>query len=125
MTMTSQTDLGDDVPWASLKWSVTLRDADGDVDLSMGQALQVFAAVELDRVVGLDDVRRAIGRPGLWPALMDGARGLRPQDAPGDMTIREVLSRLGMTGVAWHFSRGKRQSDASLRETLAQLRGAA
>jgi len=114
------------VPWHCLKWSVTLRDQDGDVDLTMGQALQVFAAVELGRVLNLGDVRRALAGGGaLWPHLMAGARGLRPGDAAGDMHVRDIAKVLGVTGGEWHFSRGQAGAEASLREALAQLQGAA
>lgn len=120
------TDVGDAVPWASLKWGLTVRDERGDVDLSMGQALSVFAAVELDRVQSLGEVRRALTKAhdsgSFWAALMDGARGLKPADAPGDMTLRQCFARLGVVGAEWHFAGGKRQAEEGLRQVLKALK---
>lgn len=119
--MTSKTDFGDDVPWSTLKWRLTLRDARGEVTLGMGQALQVFAAVELDRVWSLDDVRRALGAPSFWRALCDGANGLRPQDADGEMHLTEIYRRLSLVGAHYAFERSKSQQVASLAEALGDL----
>ncbi len=116
------------MPWSCLKWRQTLRDGRGDVDLSMGQALRVYAATELGRVTSLDDVRRAIryaDQDEYWRSLMAGARGLRQRDAAGDMTLREIFRTLRVTGVAWHFSRGASAARADALATLASIKGAA
>ena len=116
--------VGDRVPWSSLKWTVTLHDARGPVSLSMGQTLMVFAAVELDRVWSLDDVRRAQARAKssgeFWAVLVQGARGLRPDEAGGDMTIAECFERLKVVSAQWSFGRGREQSRRELAEALAE-----
>jgi hypothetical protein len=120
--------IGDDVPWCSLRWSLTLTDAKGRVELRMGEALQVFAAVELDRVHSLDDVRRARGRAasiGFWAALMDGARGLKPDDAAGEMTVRDILARLGVVAVEWSHDRTAADVARGVATALEKLKGAA
>lgn len=114
--------MGDDVPWRALTWSVTLTDARGSVDLTMGQALQVFAAVELDRVWSLDDIRRAVSAPAFWPALVNGAGGLRPDDARGDMRLPAIFERLRLVAVEWHPWEPASAREVRARETIARLR---
>lgn len=121
MTSQTATDFGDDVPWSSLKWGLTLRDARGEVTLGMGQALQVFAAVELDRVWSLDSVRRALGAKSFWRSLCDGADGLTPHDAPGEMHLTEVYRRLSLVGARYVFEQTQSQQAASLKEALGKL----
>lgn len=114
--------IGDDVPWCALEWTLELADDKGPVSLSMGQALRVFAAVELGRTTSLDDVRRALGARDPWAALMAGANGLRMGDAPREMTIREVFRRLGVTGAWWDFGQTKAQREASAKAAVERLR---
>lgn len=114
--------IGDDVPWGALEWTLELVDDAGSVSLTMGQALRVFAAVELGRVASLADVRRALGARDLWAALVAGATGLRVGDAPREMTIREVFGRLGVTGARWNFGQTKAQREASAKAAVERLR---
>lgn len=117
--------IGDDVPWCALKWSLTIYDAAGPVDLTMAQTLAVFAAVELDRVWSLDDVRKAMQGRELWAGLMAGANGLRPADAPGGMTMRAIFARLGAVRVEWHVHQTRAAQQASATAAVERLRSEA
>lgn len=121
--MTEQ--IGDDVPWCALKWSLTVYDPAGPVDLTMAQTLSVFAAVELDRVWSLDDVRKALQAREFWPGLMAGAGGLRPGDAPGEMTMRAIFERLGAVRVEWHVHQTRAAQQASATAAVERLRSEA
>lgn len=104
-----------DLPEADLRWSeLLLRNADGRVSylapwcatirvdgrehtLSATEWLMLCAAAELDRVWPAD-LRRLLRRRRdsaiSWASMMDGALGLTPKDAAGDMPIREVFARV-------------------------------
>lgn len=76
----------------------------GKRDVARHELLDVCAATELGRLdAGLlarvyDAARRGRGRgrPMPWRELLDGATGYRREDAPGDLSIGEVLERLGL-----------------------------
>ena len=120
--------MGDLVPWRDMiaapeGWSSVLDDGRGElVELTRRQTLAVFAAVELDRVHSLDDVRVALRGKGFWRRLMAGAVGLRVEDAPGDMLVRDVLARLGVTRVEWVMPGDEDVAREEAREMIARLR---
>lgn len=79
---------------------VAVRDSLGvEHVLSSGELLDLCAAVELDRVFPKDAAallaRRKYSRKAwTWADLMDGARGLTPSDAPGELSIGECMRRV-------------------------------
>lgn len=111
-------------------WTMTLRSGlTGEVTLTGGEVRDLCLAIELDRVTSADVVallteRRITGRPLEWCSelrrgrsdLMDGARGLRREDAPGELTVTAALARVGVEVLRWDMAA------ASPREALAKVR---
>lgn len=104
------------IPWRDLTgsglapWTLTVRSPfTGEVTISASEALDLCAAIELERVHPVDarDLlthRRQTGEVLVWcrglrgdrgPDLMAGARGLKREDAPGEMTVDECIRRIG------------------------------
>lgn len=82
-------------------WRLVVRRGEREIPLAASEVLALCAVVELERMSGadVDDLlyeRRRRRKPWTFAALTAGARGLRPEDAPGEMSLAEVLRLAGL-----------------------------
>jgi hypothetical protein len=94
------------LPWrtfadAPTRWSLRVHVGGIDATLWDREVLAICAATELDRVhryelAPLLRRRQREGRQIEWSWLVAGAPGLAPDDAPGEMSLREVCDWIGL-----------------------------
>lgn len=106
------------LPWHEVErcsiepWSVTLDGVEGELVLDARELFDLCAAVELERLTHRDvsrirahlDQRRRTRLP--WSMLADRCPGLTPGDAPGALTIAEVLTHLRLSFVRAEIGAG-------------------
>jgi hypothetical protein len=110
-------------PLRVLDFNVEIETRRGTIELTRRELFDVAAAIELDRVLDADldrlFERKASRLAWTWAALVDGANGLQPDDAPGTITVRAVFERLEVSVATW---RAARRLDERVDEPRARRR---